>query len=885
MSEPTEPSLVLTVSVRLARWLTLKYNEDRLNEGLEVWDAPAILPLDTWLKQVWVESLPDRRLLSDLQARKIWETIIRQSLPQEDIPLIHLASSAEQAKEAYQIIVDYGLTASPPDLILNEETRQFFKWKRCYEKRLAELNAIDPALLLTSVHKKMEQGEIAIPPRISLSGYLEAPPRLMDWVKFLQRKGCAAIWDEPPTDSQFTGTELRSYKNRKNEVVQCARWIRSIYSSDKTIGVVVSSLDQYRSLIAREFKMELTPNSVSPEKKSEPPFNISLGTPLAKEPMIWTGMQILNSTSALQPLSALALLIKSPFFACGRNHFADAIVLEQEWSSHRMNALNINSAPPSPFDVFFKSWIGYLSQNKERLPSQWAKLFFETLTEMGWPGEEDFGWVSADDYQIYSAWKECLDNLSSLDDAVGSLTKPRAITILNQILTERLFQAKTRERPIQIVGLLESSGMRFDHLWVMGCHSETFPTPASPNPFLPLSVQKRAGVVHADPDWERKFAQQSLERLSAAADQVIFSYPEMDGTKELQLSPLLSGVPISNQAPIETSSTLQSALQSQSYLETWQDSPYLPFTPEEHAFYSVKNFPGGSGALRDQAACPFRAFSAYRLQLKNFDIPENDYDQSERGSIVHKTLEYFWKEIRSQKKLKDLIQSNTLDEILWQAIKKTFESSSARKIKWQPLFSAVEQKRVFALVRDWLEKENTLRTDDFIVLKQEGEVRAEINGLKLKLYIDRIDQTENGQIILIDYKTSDNHGSALKRWFEDRLEEPQLPLYSIAKESDAVAIALLLKNKSQLRPVGDLNLNLPNLEKQKQLKIAGTEDWNAIRERWETQLNNLAQELIAGRLHPDPLHKAQTCKNCNYTTLCRIIEASDDLAFAEDEDD
>jgi ATP-dependent helicase/nuclease subunit B len=137
MSEPTEPSsLVLTVSVRLARWLTLKYNEDRLNEGLEVWDAPAILPLDTWLKQVWVESLPDRRLLSDLQARKIWETIIRQSLSQDDIPLIHLASSAEQAKEAYQIIVDYGLTASPPDLILNEETRQFFKWKRRYETPL-----------------------------------------------------------------------------------------------------------------------------------------------------------------------------------------------------------------------------------------------------------------------------------------------------------------------------------------------------------------------------------------------------------------------------------------------------------------------------------------------------------------------------------------------------------------------------------------------------------------------------------------------------------------------------------------------------------------------------------------------------------------------------
>ncbi len=886
MAEPSEPFPILTVSVRLARWLTLKYNEDRLKEGLDVWDAPEILPLNAWLKRLWAESLPNRRLLSDLQAKKIWETIIRQSLRKDDIPLIHLASSAEQAKDAYQIIVDYGLSANPSDIVLNEETRQFFKWKRRYEKRLAELNAVDPALLLTSVHKKMEQGEIPIPRKLSLVGYLETAPRLADWVKFLESKGCEAIWEEPPTDPFFSGAELRAYKNRKNEVVQCARWIRSIYSPEKTVGVVVPSLDQYRSLIAREFKMELTPNSVFPDKKGEPPFNISLGTPLANEPMIWTGMQILSATSTLQPLGTLALLIKSPFFNCGRELNSEAIELEHEWSSQRMNSLNIDSAPPSAFDDFFKRWSFYLSQTKDRLPSQWAKLFFDTLTELGWPGEEDFGWVSADDYQIYSAWKECLDNLSSLDDAIGVLIKSRAITTLNQILSERMFQAKTRERPIQIVGLLESSGMNFDQLWVMGCHSETFPSPASPNPFLPLVVQKRVGVAHAGPEWERKFAQESLARLSASANRVIFSFPEMDGVKELQVSPLLNRVSPNPSPEIKISSTLQSALQSKPFLETWEDPLHLPFTTEEQARYAITNFPGGSGALRDQAACPFRAFSAYRLQLKNCDIPENDYDQSERGSVVHKALEYFWRETRSQKKLRELISSQTLEERLWDAVKKAF-TSKAGKIKWQSQFLAIEQKRVFTLILNWLEMENTLRTDNFLVLHQERNVKANINGLKLSLYIDRIDQTENGEIILIDYKTGNNHAASLKRWFEDRLEEPQLPLYALARESNAVAIALLLKGKgkSQLRPVGDLSLHLPNLTERKQLRIAGTEDWTEIRMQWEAKLNTLADELIEGRLHADPLHKTQTCKNCDYSTLCRIVESSEDLAYEEEMED
>lgn len=883
MEEPSDP-LILTVSVRLARWLSLKYNEDRLKEGLKVWDSPEIHPLNTWLKQKWFESLPDKRLLSDLQACKIWERIISQSLSRNDIPLIHLASSAEQAKDAYRLIIDYGMSANPPDLLLNAETRQFFLWKRHYEKRLKELNAIDPANLLPSVEKRMEQGLIPIPEKLTLAGYMDAPPRLTDWVKFLKGKGCDAVWEEPASDPLFSNAELRIYKNKKDEVVQCARWIRSNYSQGKKIGVVVPALEQYRSLIARELKMELTPNSVQPGNNTEPPFNISLGAPLSSEAMIWVGMQILCAQGATQSISSLSHIIKSPYFSCGRKHKANAIEMERECSSLRVNSIDIDSPPPSAFDEFFSHWRNYLNQNEERFPSQWAKLFFNTLTEMGWPGEEDFDWVSENDYQIYNAWKECLDSLSSLDDAVGIVIKTRAVALLNQILSDRLFQAKTRERPVQIVGLLESSGMRFDHLWVMGCDSETFPSTASPNPFLPLAIQKRMKVAHADPEWERKFSEQSLARLSGSSESVIFSRPEMDGIKELQTSSLLDKAPLSSAKMIESSSTLQSILQLNSNLETWEDPSHIPFTSEEQKYYSNNNFPGGSGALRDQAACPFRAFSAYRLQLKNLEIPDNDYEQSERGSLVHKTLEYFWREVGNQRKLNELIESGALEKTLWIAIEKAF-TSKAKKIKWQTHFTAIEQKRVFALIFEWLERENAIRTDDFKVLHQERSVKTNINGLKLSLVIDRIDQTDKGKIVLIDYKTSDSHSAKLKRWFEERLEEPQLPLYSLARESDAVAIALLLKGKSNLRPVGSLSLNLPNLSEGKQSSIAGVSSWDDIRKKWKDQLNALAEELITGRLQADPLHKAITCKNCDYETLCRIVEYSTDLAYSEDGDD
>jgi exodeoxyribonuclease-5 len=50
-------------------------------------------------------------------------------------------------------------------------------------------------------------------------------------------------------------------------------------------------------------------------------------------------------------------------------------------------------------------------------------------------------------------------------------------------------------------------------------------------------------------------------------------------------------------------------------------------------------------------------------------------------------------------------------------------------------------------------------------------------GLPIQVQIDRIDQLDDGQHLIIDYKT----GSSLdtRNWSADRLTEPQLPLYAI----------------------------------------------------------------------------------------------------------
>ena len=103
------------------------------------------------------------------------------------------------------------------------------------------------------------------------------------------------------------------------------------------------------------------------------------------------------------------------------------------------------------------------------------------------------------------------------------------------------FQVEDEGAPVQVMGMLEAAGLRFDHLWIMGLHDEALPAPANPNPFLPTSLQRQHRLPHSSPERELEFANKLMERLLASAPDVVLSYPETDGDRALTPSPLVAG--------------------------------------------------------------------------------------------------------------------------------------------------------------------------------------------------------------------------------------------------------------------------------------------------------------------------------------------------------
>src|SRR6185295_2826429 len=109
-------------------------------------------------------------------------------------------------------------------------------------------------------------------------------------------------------------------------------------------------------------------------------------------------------------------------------------------------------------------------------------------------------------------------------------------------------------------------------------------------------------------------------------------------------------------------------------------------------------------------------------------------------------------------------------------------------------FAEIEKRRLAKLALDWLDLER-LR-GDFSVFDTEAKRTIEIGGLRLGGRLDRVDETAGGERIVIDYKTRAPGASA---WLGERPDEPQLPLYPLAAEPGARAIAFAQVKAGDMR--------------------------------------------------------------------------------------
>jgi RecB family exonuclease len=291
---------------------------------------------------------------------------------------------------------------------------------------------------------------------------------------------------------------------------------------------------------------------------------------------------------------------------------------------------------------------------------------------------------------------------------------------------------------------------------------------------------------------------------------------------------------------------------------------------------------GGSKILKYQALCPFRAFASNRLGAERMETPVDGISPALHGSLVHRVLELFWKETQTQAALLQLGDAACSRRVRKYVTEVTGEE---RGLKLRPAFHKVEADRVHRHVMDYLRLE--MGREPFEVIGFEKEILPDIAGQSVRLVIDRIDRLPSGEEIIIDYKTGKVEPG---KWFGERPEDPQLPLYAISATSTPAAVCFAIVREDGCLYKGVVKreglvpgLPPPEHQKNHELIDAGKNMVSTI-ESWRQTLHRLMLEFLAGHAAVDPKND-NTCDNshCELRSLCRVGELKKQRAGTQPE--
>ena len=815
--------VLLTANQRLSRTLRAAHDEERLRAGQVAWESPAILPFGAWLRNSWLNATltgaaPSLRLLNAAQSESIWRRIIAGS-PQAS-SILDLRRTARSAVLAWELVQQYRLVLDGR-CAAHEDWSAFRSWAEEYGRLCDSEGWLDEARLPDAARQSMAPEELV------LAGFDEFTPQqqaVLDAMRSWRRLESTAVEG---------ATVQQPCADAAEELDAAAEWAAELHrrKPKASIGVVLLSAGSTRAQLERAF---------GPAGD----FHISMADPFAHFPIVSAALLALRLAGSTRWAAAdVGRLLRSPYIEGGVRQAAERGLLDAELRRYRRAYVSTTRVAQALSPIVERWTAGRERIEARRLPSGWTEVFEELLKSAGWPGERS---LSSHEYQAHQSWRELLQTFASLDTAVEPMSYETAVARLSELAEDSEFQPQDRGAAIQIVGPLEAAGARFDHLRIIGADDSTWPAPAHPHPFLPLSLQRDHELPHSSPAREWEFAERTFARLRASAPDVVVSWPQRSGDVQLRPSPLLERIPRGQQVRSLAARPVQVAV------EQWID--------ERGPALENPSPRGGTQVIRLQSSCPFRAFAEIRLNARSLEPAELGLTAADKGKAVHKALELFWEQVRDHATLIALSPEElegTAVHAARVAVRGVTRDASG---DFDRQFREMEVVRVARLVREWAAAE--VGRSPFEVAASERERVIEIGGLLLNSRMDRVDRLPDGRQVILDYKTTAPSPNA---WTGERPDEPQLPLYAVSNEAEVAAVAFAQVGAGEKRFKGSAARDgiLPG--------VKGSDEFRQQVEEWRSVLGSLARGFAEGRAEADP-KRAGTCDECRLMALCRIRE-------------
>lgn len=795
---------VLTANERLAREFIAAYEERQLQLGRRAWPQPKAASIDRyWRQRFAAPASANAELLPREAELLLW----RELADPEHAHLAELAAEAWRLAHSWRIDLDADLQPAAASVLL------FQRWAQSFRRRLQQDGLITEAQLpdRSGVEDRT----------LHLLGFDQLNRQEADFCARCEAAGGAVHRHQPPpTPAQEA--RCAQFSRRTDEISAAAQWARQTLAADPSarIGIVLPYLTEAYHSISHALQVEFAdaPNA----------YDLAGGASLADQPVWRSAERLLRHLAAPTPEGGEALQ-RAPFFG---------------FMARLAAALETAATAPNrqPF-------------------AEWVVFFADILRQANWG--KNAGSVQRQAQQAIFKRLAQYAELAQLPD----IDNLEAVQTLRELLAQSTFAAERPAAPILALGYLETTGLHFSHLWVAGMTDTGWPMSRSPNPLLPLPLLRRRGVPRIDHEAEAEFARRRLDQWRNSCRSLVASWAGEDGGEQHDCSALLKAS-AANPAGEDRGLRPDHSVQHEPFREAAAEElmrrhrplwhPWLPelprvelqpAPPDQATPRNEEQLQGGTALLRDQAQCPFKAWAQHRLRLR--PPPSSDLlpDALVRGLLVHSALFALYDGHAAP------FSAANLNAAAAAAI--------AEHIAEAPqIYRQNEHRRLVELLERWLESE--AERPGFVVAGLEQEVTLTLADTEFALRVDRLDRDKNsGGLLIIDYKTSN---VSAKRLLDERLTEPQLPMYALTDESiGAVLFAKVGGDEAKLD--GFANPEVEELPGGRPAEPS----WEALRSQWRTKLEALIAEHRAGRAAVAPYpNAASACRHCHLPALCRI---------------
>lgn len=438
---------------------------------------------------------------------------------------------------------------------------------------------------------------------------------------------------------------------------------------------------------------------------------------------------------------------------------------------------------------------------------------------------------------------------------------------------------------VQIMGILETRNLDFDHVLLLSCNEGFLPKGVDDVSFIPHSLRQAYGLTTID-NKIAIFSYYFFRLLQRAKDVTIVYNTSTDGINRGTMSRFLLQLMVEYNQPIPLYA-----------LQCGQEQQTLAINKVEKEAVVMKHINNlksiSPTAINTYIRCKLQYFYKYIACIKEPDsIDDDKIDNRLFGNIFHKAAEIIYNKYLPHK----IIDKSDIDKILSQgdesiasAVNEAFNIELFQRPEGTtkpPILNGLQ-----LINREVIERylKTLLKTDrdltPFQIIGHEIDVKKklQINGKTINIEgrIDRIDKINIGDshesLRVVDYKTGYNatlNVADIKQIFEAKHNQKkhfdyllQTILYSLIEaQEDNVHNPKGLPVKPALLFIQRAN----NQNYSPIIQVGGKDIENVLhyKDDFMENLNKVLEELFNPNVSFSPTNDNNICKNCIYGRLC-----------------